>query len=521
MAKLYLSRLGGGNRELLADGQPAATTGERAKFAAMGGVLLTTAGVATVSMFFAVHNAVGANVGWSIVLGLAWGIVILNLDRFLVVTMNGARDRKWQMAITVLLRLLLAALVAMVVSMPLVLQVFAGDVNSELPLIAAQKSEQYKTAILKGPIEQQITVLNERIATEEAVLNGKGSAREQADQANVDKLTSELQAAEAKAGTANQKVQCEIGGLKQGCPPGTSGIAGNGPRAKADKAALQAYEAQVTLLGSQLKAANAALTVDQKADEQNKKTNQQELTANQKTLAQLQGELNSDITNDRNKNNADHDLLAQVQALFAASGQSFGLNVAHWLVTLLFFSIELLPVGVKTMLLLGPKTAYETIAEEADQEAISNAQEKIRQRNSAELEIARLEAQAMVDKRRLELEISQTRAEAEYQVAYGKVDVDKRAEADMRTREEEIRLWANQYVDKRSRRYIKAMLAAWAQMIDEKISQAYPQQTMNGHQNGSGQQSRGGQQNANSQGPYSQQQPNAGYNLPNGGGGVI
>ena len=139
MAKFYLlSRLGGGNRELLADGQPAATTGERAKFAAMGGVLLTTAGVASVSMFFALHHAVGADIGWSIALGLAWGVVILNLDRFLVVTMNGARDRGWLMAMTVLGRLLLAALVAMVVSMPLVLQIFASDISSELPLIAAQ-----------------------------------------------------------------------------------------------------------------------------------------------------------------------------------------------------------------------------------------------------------------------------------------------------------------------------------------------------------------------------------------------
>jgi len=486
----------------------------------MGGVLLTTAGVATISMFFALHHAVGADVAWSVVLGLAWGIVILNLDRFLVVTMDGARDRKWQLAITVLLRLLLAALVAMVVSMPLVLQIFAGDINSELPLIAAQKSEQYKTAVLNGPVEQQITVLNGKIATEEGVIDGNGSAKEQADQADVNKLAGELATMQAKAATQYQKWQCEIGGLKQDCPTGTSGIPGNGFRAKGDQALYGTDEAQVSQLQGELKTARSTLAADQSADQRNVNTNQTELAANENTLAQLQGELNTNIANDQNKNNADHDLLAQVQALFEASGQSLGLNVAHWLVTLLFFAIELLPVGVKTLRLFGPKTAYETIAEEADQEAVDSAREKIRQRSDAELEIARLEAQTLVDKHRLELEMRQARLEADHHITHAKVAVDKTAESDMRTREEEIRLWANQYVDKRSRRYIKAMLSAWARMIDEKVSQAYPQQqTMNGQQKPNGQHANG--QNANGQGAYSQQQPNTGYNLPNGGGGVI
>lgn len=472
-------------------------------------------------MFFALHHAVGADIGWSIVLGLAWGVVILNLDRFLVVTMNGARGRRWQMAITVLLRLLLAALVAMVVSMPLVLQIFSGDVNSELPLIAAQKSEVYQKAIVNGPIESQITKLNQKIAAEEAVINGQGSTAEQTDQNNVNQLTAKLATAENTAATAYQKWQCEIGGLKQGCPPGTSGLVGNGFRAKGDQAHYEADEAQVTALKGELATANSALTAAQTADQQNVKANQQELTTNQTTLTGVEAELNSDIATDRIKNNDDHDLLAQVQALFAASGQSFGLNVAHWLVTALFFAIELLPVGVKTMLLLGPKSAYEEIAEKADEEAVNTAREKISERSNAELEIARMEAQAIVDKRRMELEIGQARTEADHHIFTEKVAVDKTSESDMRTREQEIRLWANQYVDKRSRKYIKAMLAAWARMIDGEITQAYPQpEATNGQQNGNGPHNGNGANNGGGQGSYSQQQQAEGYTIPDGGGVV-
>ena len=514
MAKSYfLSRLGGGNRELLADGQPAATTGERAKFAAMGGVLLTTAGVAAVSMFFALHHAVGADIGWSIVLGFAWGVVILNLDRFLVVTMNGARGRGWLMAVTVLGRFLLAALVAMVVSMPLVLQIFAGDISSELPLIAAQKSAQYQKGLANNPIQVQINGLDQKIAAEEAVITGKGSTQEQDDQANVTKLTGELNKAQANAATDKKKWLCEIGGLKQDCPSGTSGLVGNGFRAQGDQAQYEADEAQVAQLQKELGDANAALANDQAADKVNVVNNEKELKANQATLAVLQGELNKDINNDRNQNNADHGVLAQVQALFEASGQSFGLNVAHWLVTALFFAIELLPVGVKTMMLLGPKSAYEEIAEKADEDAISTAREKIVERSNAELEIARMEAQALVEKRRMELEIMQARTEVDHHRINGKVAVDRTSEADMRAREQEIRLWANQYVDKRSRKYIKAMLSAWGRMIDQEMTRVYAQQqATNGNQNGSGRQNAGGPQ-----GPYSQQ-PTAGYTLPNGGG---
>ena len=232
----------------------------------MGGVLLTTAGVATVSMFFALHHAVGADIGWSIVLGLAWGVVILNLDRFLVVTMNGARGQRWQMAITVLLRLLLAALVAMVVSMPLVLQIFSGDVNSELPLIAAVRSRSSVTqkAIVNGTDrEPQITKLNpENRGPKE---KPSSTARDPPLSRRTDKITMQPadretgQRQRTRAATAYQKWQCEIGGLKvSGCPPGTSGLVGNGFRAKGDQAHYEdGCKAQVTALKGELATANS------------------------------------------------------------------------------------------------------------------------------------------------------------------------------------------------------------------------------------------------------------------------
>jgi len=454
-----LVRLGGGSPELLADGRPAAATRERTKFAAMGGVLLTTAGVAAISMFFALHHAIGADIGWSVVLGLVWGVVILNLDRFLVVTMNDTRGRWWQMAIAVFLRLLLAALVAMVVSMPLVLQVFAGDVSSELPLIAAKKTAQFHQESLKGALAQQINHLEGQIRGEQAVISSKGSIKQQADQANVNMLTKELGIAENAKATAYNKWQCEIGGLKRGCPPGTSGLAGNGFRAKADQGYYQADAARADRLRTELNAAANALSGDETEYLRSVSSAEQELASNRRTLQELQRESTADLNKDRRENNADHDLLVQIQALFEASGRSFVLNAAHWLVTLLFFAIELLPVGVKTMLLLGPRSAYEMIAEEADRQAVDSAREKFTKRGAAEVEVAEMEAQAFIHMRKLELERDKLRREASSKIA-----ADESFGDHFDASEQETISWYRQDVDKWPQRYIKAMLAALARL---------------------------------------------------------
>ena len=71
-----LAVLAGANREVLE-----AAPGARARFVALGGVLLSTGGLALLSAAFAVHMALGAPWPVALPLGLAGGVVIVNLDR--------------------------------------------------------------------------------------------------------------------------------------------------------------------------------------------------------------------------------------------------------------------------------------------------------------------------------------------------------------------------------------------------------------------------------------------------------
>src|SRR6202167_5282299 len=94
---------------------------ERARFESLGWAILITSGVATVSMWFALSSAVGINGILAFPIALAWGLVIMGIDRWLIVTMPVEGKRKFAIALP---RLALALLLGTLISTPIVLRVF-------------------------------------------------------------------------------------------------------------------------------------------------------------------------------------------------------------------------------------------------------------------------------------------------------------------------------------------------------------------------------------------------------------
>src|SRR5712672_2719245 len=86
----FLAWLGGADLKILKN----AIGSERTRFIQMAIVLLTTAGIGTLSMMFALHDGVHTSLTVAIIGGLVWGFIILNLDRFLVLSMGQSRDLK-------------------------------------------------------------------------------------------------------------------------------------------------------------------------------------------------------------------------------------------------------------------------------------------------------------------------------------------------------------------------------------------------------------------------------------------
>lgn len=100
---------------------------EHTKYAGLGGVLLATFVLATLSSGYAVYSVFG-NWIWTIAFALIWGLIIFNFDRFLVSTMRKygvSRSKQVWMALP---RLALALLIGLTIARPLELKIFEKEI---------------------------------------------------------------------------------------------------------------------------------------------------------------------------------------------------------------------------------------------------------------------------------------------------------------------------------------------------------------------------------------------------------
>jgi hypothetical protein len=100
---------------------------EHTKYSGLGGVILATFVLATLSSGYAIYSVFG-NWIWTVAFAITWGLIIFNFDRFLVSTMRkyGVNKRKqiW-MAIP---RLALALLIGLTIARPLELKIFEKEI---------------------------------------------------------------------------------------------------------------------------------------------------------------------------------------------------------------------------------------------------------------------------------------------------------------------------------------------------------------------------------------------------------
>jgi Domain of unknown function (DUF4407) len=390
-----------------------------------------------VSMAFALRDGVKAPLAAAVVLALLWGVVIFNLDRFLVLSMGDTRNRVRLVLIT-LPRLALAVVLALVISTPLVLRIFASDINQQL-FIMQQRASRQQAALIAGSGEQQeADRIKAQINSDEGILNGHlpqsiTSPQLQSAQAQVSQLQRQAQSDYQAEVTAREAWQCELDG--QNCV-GSSGKVGNGPRAQAKymeyQQAVKTYDSVQGRLNAAVAAENAAqrsFSNDMTSRvRQIKAQAQQELPALRARYQKLESALQGTAANGQQVNNANTGLLAQLQALSEASGQSSSLQAARLAVLALFFLIEILPVTVKFLLNMGPLSAYEVVARLSEDERIDAATTR------------RIEA------RRMEEAGSQARV---------------RVQADMRRREEDLGRYMNQQVTAEITKILDASLQDW------------------------------------------------------------
>ncbi len=129
---------------------------EHHKYSGVGATVFFTGLLASFSGGYAIYTAFDSVI-LSTLLGVFWGLLVFNLDRFLVSTMKKSKG-KLKEVVQIIPRLILAILLAIVISVPLELKIFEEEINERLYYSEASKIDQ-----LDSLFEERIQIRQNRI----------------------------------------------------------------------------------------------------------------------------------------------------------------------------------------------------------------------------------------------------------------------------------------------------------------------------------------------------------------------
>ncbi|WP_291037704.1 DUF4407 domain-containing protein [Herbiconiux sp.] len=391
----FMSWLGGARLDVLAD-----APGDRARFVAMGGVILSTAFLSAVSATFALVMAVGAPLPVAIVVGVFWGVIILNLDRLLIIGMAKQKG-VWRNVALAIPRIALALIIGTVISTPLTLQIFQAEINSEIQVMQAEDKAAFEERMATDPRFAQIPTLEERIASNQAIVD-QGLQTDFASDPNYAAAVAATASAQAAYDAAQAAYLAEIDGS------GGTGVRGDGPVTASKLAAFEAAEARLTAAQAAQTAAEEAAAANLEASAQSRlDAATDQLEADQATLATAQEQRSAEQAAYASAVDNSAGLLSRLDALFRLGETNALLNFAHIMIALLFICIELLPVIVKVLGNLGGQTAYDRILDVREDGEVSGGEIWAAERTRA------IAAEASV-------QVSVAEDRAERQVEFGK-----------------------------------------------------------------------------------------------------
>lgn len=303
---------------------------EKSKYAGIGGTVFFTGLFAAMAAAYALFTVFDSYF-IAVSLGLIWGLMIFNLDRFIVSSMR-KEDKMWRELFTALPRVLLAVIISLVIAKPIELKIFAKEIEPEL---VAMEQEVYASQESKATMrfEPAITQIKKEI----------------------EKLKLEV--------TEKQKQRNELAMAAQQEADGTGGskVKSLGPIYKVKKTDADRAETEL-----------AELT----------RKNDAKVAELEKQLAASEREMGSTV------NGLVHTKLdgpaARMEALDRLTSASSAMWWAHVFIIILFLMIESTPILVKLMSKKGPYDSllhtveHEFTCKEVESVATASAEAKAR-----------------------------------------------------------------------------------------------------------------------------------------------
>jgi hypothetical protein len=292
-----------------------ATYADYAKFSGLGGVVLATGVLAFLSMTFAMSRIFEeTNVSVHIIVGIIWGLIIFNLDRF-IVSSTGKGDGKHDISSSefkhAIPRLIMATLIGITISAPLEVYIFQKEIDKQW----------------------EVNVNNERT-----------KARETAEKDFVDKSKKNVELVDVLATRIASKEVEVLDASRRLAEEQSDG--GRGPETKDWERREERLKSELQLLTDEKRELDAFTS--QKDSLIRLAQDKAEFKERGWSSDQIEKVLKGEISKDKLPNKLG--LLDSITALHEYPGSS----IPSWLVRLLFVFIEIAPVFFKLMLAFSP-----------------------------------------------------------------------------------------------------------------------------------------------------------------------
>ncbi len=274
------------------------------KYVGIGATVFFTGVFAALAGAYALYT-VFENYWISIAFGVIWGLMIFNLDRFIVSSMRktGNIRKEFYMAIP---RIILAILISLVIAKPLEMKIFEKEIESEFELMEKQR------------ITRNIKEINTRYSEERESIQNE-----------IDALKNEINDKETKRNELRRLAQEEADGT------GGSMRRNAGPIYQIKKADADRVEHEL----DELTIRNKSL-MEEKQDR----------------LRVIDALINEEISSIKATNVPGP--AARMEALAHLTSKSNAIWLANWFIIFLFIAVETAPVVVK---LISPRGPYDRL----------------------------------------------------------------------------------------------------------------------------------------------------------------
>ena len=289
------------------------TYSDQVKYMCLGGIIVATGIMAALAGGYAFYtifeprgSAIEVNeISWStsffaMIFGLFWGLMIFNLDRFIVSSTgvgDGTEAITWGELKGAIPRLLLGSIIALTISKPVEIRMFKSEIDAELHAVQMKKQQEY--------IANIEVIYADRISDEKD---------------KIEKWENEIQVKEQRYVVLETLLADEMGGKR--------GEGGFGPESKKLEEQMKRLDKQINILKSK----NSPLKDD-----------------SYKSIKNFEISKRNDIDSAEVVASGLDGLLERIKLAHKIAGFWISLFI-----TLLFLAIELTPIFFKLMLIKSP-----------------------------------------------------------------------------------------------------------------------------------------------------------------------